>query len=135
MSNFTPMVTEDFDFDGDTVTVTFERMKRKHIVLLSPHMDPSQEGVVSFEDQVQFTEVAVEILPEVVKTLTGLVDSGGNNIALDTVLEETYFTKLVADIMSAVMKNSFLKSDDGKGEDEEKKSDKQSGEPLKGSKK
>ena len=113
MSRYTPKVTQQFEFDGDTVTVEFNRLKRKHLLVLSPHMTDDADKL-TFEDQVKFTEVAAEIMPECVISMTGLTDIDGNTISIETVTEDAYFVKLVSDIMGAIMSHSFMSEDEAK---------------------
>lgn len=111
MSNFTPSITEVFEFDGDTVKVTFNGLKRKHIITLSPYMS-EDANTISFQDQVKFAEAAATFMPEIITKIEGLNDADGNPIPLETMLSETYFTRLVSDIMTSILTHSFLKGEE-----------------------
>ena len=109
MSKFTKSLVETFDFDGDKVTITFKRLKRKHLIALSPHMTTS--GDIEFKDQVKFMDAAAEVLPDIIESMTGLVDADGNALTVEEMVDEMYFVPLVSDLMGKVMEQSFVKDE------------------------
>ena len=109
MSNFTKSLVEKFNFDGDEVTVTFTRLKRKHLISLAPHM--TADGNIAFSDQVKFMDAAAEVLPDIITSMTGLKDSDGNALTVEDVVNETYFVGLVSDLMTKVMEHSFVQGE------------------------
>jgi len=117
MSNYTRNIVKTFEFDGDSITVEFSRLKRKHLMALSPFL--SDDGAMKFSDQMEMINAASEFIPELIQSFDGLKDSNGDVISLSEVLEESYFTPLVSDILSAIMDVSFLNQADVKNSKEQ----------------
>lgn len=126
MSKFTPKVTKQYEFDGDTINVTFRRLKRAEALTLAPYARTEADGItVSFENQIKLLEVTGELLPNVIERFTGLfiddveVDyiKDGDTKNLDgwnSFLEEAYFFQLHSDILLDILNASFLSGDDKK---------------------
>ena len=65
MSRFTKNITKEFDFDGDNVTVTMKRLKRKDALKLMPYIgEPNEQGEVemTFNDQMEMIDVGGDML-------------------------------------------------------------------------
>lgn len=114
MSNFTPLVSKEYEFGGDKVQVTFARFKRKHMLEMMPFMaqvrtarenDDSQAASVATNQTLNLT---IGVLPEYVKTLTGLKDTEGNEIGIEVVADEMYFIDLAADIAMDILNESVV---------------------------
>jgi hypothetical protein len=116
MSNFTPLVTKEYEFEGDTVTVTFRRLKRKHMLQALPAMNRLSELDVNETEINNKTELVndfigsiIDAIPEYVETFSGLADSEGNPIGIETVINDFYFLKLATFISMDMVKSSTPK--------------------------
>lgn len=124
MSKFTKSITRTYDFEDDTVTVTMNRLKRKHALKLIPHIgEPDEDGrvVMNLDESMEFMDLAAGMLTQYITSMVGLVDDEGAQISVDDAFgeeAESYFIQLASDIMSDLMEASFIKPKD------EKKSDK-----------
>lgn len=110
MGNFTPKVKFTTEFDGDTISMELARLKRKHVVALSPFMKESDaEGntTMSFEDQAKFAEALTGVLPEVVFNFSGVTTSDGQPVSLETVISEAYYNGLVVLITQELFAISY----------------------------
>lgn len=110
MSNFTPLVTREYEFDGDTVKVTFSRLRRRDMLNVLPSfqaLGEMEEGSPEYNAGMQsvLNDVA-DILPNCVKTIEGLNDTEGNPVPLDSIINEMYFMKLSALITVDLIKES-----------------------------
>lgn len=97
MSKYTPSIKHTIKFDGDTVTMTLKRLKRQDMVKLNPVMvkvkpDMSEDDAILVADELRI------VIPGNVEDFTGLKDEEGNEIPLDTALEEYYFSPLMQQI-------------------------------------
>jgi len=122
MSKFTKSFRVELDFEGDHLVLVMERMKRKDALKLVPYMGaPDADGTVniSFGDQITVMNVAADLLPKYVKSLTGLVDEDGEAMTIEMIVDEAYFLTLIGQILNHLMVKSFI------GEAEVKKSNAQ----------
>ncbi len=112
MSNFTPLVTKTYDFDGDKVTVIFARLKRKDMLAVLPAYkrlnDADENSAEKAEAINDILNGIADSLPGYVKELTGLNDSKGNAITIETVVDEMYFMKLSSLIAADMMAESSI---------------------------
>lgn len=111
MSKFTQSVKKTFEFDGDTVAVSLARIKRGQMLQLSPHI-PGEGEAASAEQNLRLLEEASKFLPEVLKGFSGLADANGDNISLETMMDEAYFQPLLAEIISAWLETSAVSADE-----------------------
>lgn len=114
MSNFTPLVNKEYIHGDDTVTVSFARFKRKDMLNLMPLVQRLGKAKAK-KDDATVAEVTPEILnlslgllPEYVKTFTGLRAADGEPISIETVAEEMYFIDLASDIAMDIMDASIV---------------------------
>lgn len=113
MGNFTRAFTKHYDFDGDKVTVSMSRLKRKDALTLSPYMQQTNDGVdMAFSTQLEFMDAAANILPNCIKSVTGLIVDGEpldlkNEEDSDLLYTDMYFLPLLTDILKDVMTESF----------------------------
>ena len=116
MSGFTKSVTFKTTFDGDEVVCKMDRLSRKDMAKFAPYIDQTTAGEagMKFSDHIQMLEFACEVLPSYVKSLHGLKDAGGEPLELDTVLSESYFMQLVADILRELLECSMPHKEDEK---------------------
>jgi len=122
MSNFTPLVNKQYEFEGDTVKVRFARLKRKHMFKLMPLIQQARDAVGEDGDKSKMAEFSTEmlgsmldLLPSYVEEIDGLTDKAGNAISIDTVADDTYFIDLAGDIAMDILDASMvLKGADAK---------------------
>ena len=115
MSQFTPQVSHEVEFEGDVVTMKIRRMQRKDFQRLMPYMrEESDKITMSFSDKVEFGGVMFDLLPEYVSDFQGLMDAGGQPLAFDTIAGEVYFNDLLQDIATKLFSISRLSGDEAK---------------------
>lgn len=101
MSNFTPQVYKEYEFDGDTVKVTFSRLKRKHMLRATPAINKLQ-SMEDVPDSEKFGAMAdvldsiIDAIPEYVHEFEGLTDSQGQPVSIQTVVDDFYFLELAS---------------------------------------
>ena len=112
MSNFTPLVTKEYDFDSDHVTVTFSRLRRRDMLSAMPKFlqltklgedDPARGELI--------TDVLNDIadkIPEYVKSIDGLIAKDGTAVTIDTVVDDMYFMRLAMLISTDMMRESTI---------------------------
>jgi hypothetical protein len=109
MSNFTPLVNQEFEFEGDTIKVTFSRLLRKHMLAAMPLMKKLADAQDKEDEQGKQDVIndilneIVDVIPEYVKSFEGLNDAEGDAISIETVCSEFYFMKLAAEITTSVL--------------------------------
>jgi len=116
MSRFTNATHFEMEFEGDTIKISMQRMKRADYIKLAPfatYDDATGETTVRFKDQVDMMNMLVDVLPKYIKRFEGLLDDVGNEIKFKTVLEEAYFTGLVTDLVMKLFETSGLASKGG----------------------
>ena len=115
MSNFTPLVTKEYEFEGDKVKVTFKRLTRKQMLDAIPLMnkindlnsnDADLESTESLTAINDFLNDIIDELPSSVIELEGLNDADGNAVSITTVVDDMYFMKLAALICMDVVRES-----------------------------
>jgi len=115
MSNFTPLVSKEYEFDGDKVVVSFTRLRRKDMLKVLPAFkkiqdsnqvegEPMTEGFAEGINDI-LNDVA-ELIPNYVKEFTGLYDTDSTPITIETVVNELYFAKLSGMIVTDLIKES-----------------------------
>ncbi len=115
MSQFTPLVSFETEFEGDRITMKLRRLQRKDMQKLTPFMHAEDgETKVSFTSQMEFSGMAMDLLPEYVSEFKGLTDSEGNTMTIEAILEEVYFTSLLQELVVEVFSISRLSGDDAK---------------------
>lgn len=122
MSNFTPNFTKTFNFQGDTITVKFRRMKRQHMALLAPYFEESDEGLsLKFTDVQEFLDKCQLIFTDTIVSFNGLRTADGEEITEShdlyetEVLSGTYFQELLMEMTTELINQSSVsKSDMGK---------------------
>ena len=119
MSNFTPLVIQEYEFEADKVSITFSRLKRKDMIEAMPalsrlHSAKPDDGVDPTPVQEKEMSEAindvlnsiVDVIPGYVSEFTGLNDTEGNPVPIETVCAEFYFMKLAIKIAVGVMEAS-----------------------------
>jgi len=113
MSKFTKQIKRTYQFDGDEIQITMDRLKRKDALKIAPLMtEPDENGKVamSFEDSMKFADVASSILKKYITVFEGLKDGDGNALSVGDIFGEegaVYFMELVSEIISDLMEASF----------------------------
>jgi len=110
MSNFTPLVDKEYEFDGDTIKVTFSRLLRKDMLNVLPaflSLSKAEEGGEVYTESInEVLNNIADILPGYVKEFSGLNDSKGDPIDIETVVNEMYFMRLCSLIALDVIAES-----------------------------
>ena len=111
MSNFTPLVAKQYEFEGDTVKVSFARLKRKDMLKLMPiiqRMQRAEDDAQKGEAIAEMLTDSLKLLPDYVVEFEGLTDSHGNQIDIETVADDMYFMQLASDIVGDLMNESAV---------------------------
>ena len=109
MSNFTPLVSKTYEFEGDTVRVEFKRLKRKHMLNAIPALKRLQESdgdEAQLEKVNEFVNEIIDVIPEYIEVFDGLLDNQGQPITIETVIDDFYFLKLASQISMDMVKES-----------------------------
>ena len=119
MSNFTPLVIQEYEFEGDKVSIQFSRLKRKDMIDAMPALkrmsdakpDEGEDATVEQEEALSeaindVLNSIVDVIPGYVSEFTGLNDTEGNPVPIETVCAEFYFMKLAIKIAVGVMEAS-----------------------------
>lgn len=112
MSNFTPLVSKDYEFEGDSVHVSFSRLKRKHMLNAIPAFKAVADAEEAGDDEAKleamndFLGGIIDVIPEYVNRFEGLSDTAGNEVSITTVVNEFYFMKLASQICMDIVKES-----------------------------
>jgi len=108
MSNFLPLVEATFDFDGDTVAVSFERLSRQQMMEIAPFMPTNKDQVQTLEQQMIMGDKAINILKTNMKTFSGLKDKNSQEIPFEKAVDQAYFTHLFGQIASRLISESIV---------------------------
>jgi hypothetical protein len=110
MSKFTPLVKRTYEFQGDSISVSFRRLTRKHVLGFMPKVIAAQhcEGAEQLQAQNEMLNDLVDLLPQYVEEFTGLRDTDGNAVQFDTVVSEIFFIDLVTEIGTDLMNESMV---------------------------
>ncbi len=113
MSNFTPLVEHEFEFQGDVVKTTYSRLKRNDMLKVLPLMKSLKDDSENQEVINEILELLIDSIPGYITTFSGLKDADGNNIEIETVVEEFYFLTLAAQIALQMIKDSSATAGNG----------------------
>ena len=110
MSNFTPLVERTYEFDGDTVAISFSRLNRKDMMNVLPvfqELKDAEEGKAEHTEGINnVLNALADLIPTYVKKISGLFDSDGAEISIETIVNEMYFMKLSSMIAMDLIKES-----------------------------
>lgn len=112
MSNFTPLVEKQYEFEGDNISVKFSRLKRKHMLRALPAMNKlakaqTEENEDSANEFLNdFLNTIIDAIPEYIVEFSGLSDSQNNPVPIQTVVDDFYFLSLAAQISMDMVKES-----------------------------
>ncbi len=113
MSKYTNKVKFETEFEGDKITATLSRLKRKDFLKMLPYMKRDDDGnsAMTEEDEIKFMSIASDILPGYVVTFYGLVDNDGEVIEFTTVCNEVYFMSLTSLFVNKLFEISNMGKD------------------------
>lgn len=120
MGNFTKQITKTYEFDGDIVTVTMTRLRRIDAMVLTPFIKQYGDGSVkmSFGEQIDFINTAADILPNCIKSFSGLFIEGvevtRESEEFNIIMEDMYFMSLLSDILKDITVASFVSNEEKK---------------------
>ena len=114
MSNFTPLVSKTYTFEGDTITVEFARLKRMDVLMMMPKVQQAaalqikkdETGAALLNNEV--LNDLLTVLPDYVKKFDGLTYENGEPIKFSEAVDEMYFMDLITDIGMDVMNSSMV---------------------------
>lgn len=123
MSNFTPLVHKQYEFEGDKISVSFRRLKRKHMISISPMLAKLQsltdeQGNIPAEAIMDNNEALSDILdaiidhiPEYVSVFNGLTTADGLEVTVETVADDVYFMPLALQIAMDMVVESSVRAE------------------------
>jgi hypothetical protein len=125
VSNFTPLVLKEYDFDGDHIVIQFSRLKVKDLLTIVPsfseivelNVDESNatELLTKASDVFASLETFSELIIDYVKSVDGLTDSVGNDIGIEIIVSESYFLKLYVKLLvDMISESSTIQDKEGK---------------------
>lgn len=111
MSNFTPTVKYEVNFDGDHVVFHLRRLKVKQRakILASANGDTSPENRESL-----IADTAAAVLPECVVSMAGLTIEGAPVKDVADIVDETYFLGLLDNLLAELLRISRVREDEAK---------------------
>ena len=107
MSNYSPLVDFEIEFEGDTIKMRLKQLTRDVFLAWMPHLSNVDEnGALSAEATLKLIAEAGDVLPKFVKDFKGLKDADGNAVGIDVVVSEVYFMQLMSDIVRKLIEIS-----------------------------
>jgi hypothetical protein len=112
MSNFTPLVNQEYEFEGDKISITFSRLKRKDMLASMPALKRLTDANDSGDEDAKREAIndvlnnIADVLPGYVTSFEGLADGDGSPVAIEAVCETFYFMKLAAEIATGMLQAS-----------------------------
>jgi len=107
MSNFMPLVRREYEFEGDTISVSFTRLTRQQMIEISPYLPKDDHGL-SEDDNMSLIGKAIDILKKNVVDFSGLKNANGEPLAFLDIIDDTYFFSLSTDMVKDLMGESML---------------------------
>lgn len=114
MSKFTPSITRTYEYEGDTVTIVMNRLKRKDAVKMMPFFgEPDENGnyKMSVQQQMVLLDNCADIIRKNVVSITGMSFDEAVNDVIAVVFDEAYFLELLSDILNDMIEASFTKAE------------------------
>lgn len=108
MSRFLPLVTKKYEFEGDTITASFNRLTRKQMMAISPYIPANEEIEQTLEEQMKLINAAIDALKDNIKTFEGCKDSEGNALEFTDIADEAYFTNLLSEMATDLLNESMV---------------------------
>lgn len=107
---------EKIEFNGDVITIKFNRLTRAQFMSLQPFFENAQNGNVnmSFEDTAAFFDVVDSVVPDRLVHFSGIEvddqpyvynkdDENSGGFLFDCLLKEATFVELVQKILAAMI--------------------------------
>lgn len=111
MSNFTPLVEKEYEWQGDKITAHFARFKRKDMLSLMPaiqELNKAEDEGARAMGISNVLNLSLGLLPKYVKVFDGLKTKDGLDISIETVAEEMYFVDLAMEIAMDMLQESLV---------------------------
>jgi hypothetical protein len=105
MSNFTPLVEKEYEFEGDTVKVEFARLRREDVMALMPLM---RNMSTDAENMPAAIGMMIDLLPKYIRSMKGLKNADGEALDVETLAGEVYFLDLATDIATDMFDSSMV---------------------------
>jgi hypothetical protein len=102
VSNYVRSVPFKTLFDGDEVTARIRPVSRADVLSMTPKMTAEGLNIMTSADAV------AGLLPKYVDEFAGLKDAAGAAVTLETVCEDAYFSQLVVEIGTALVKTGQI---------------------------
>lgn len=110
--SFTKEFTVTTTFEDQEYVAVMTRLKRKTAIKLTPFMgeaDKNGDVKLTFEDQMKMLDVAGDMIPGHIVSLT----RDGESISKDSeeftnIIEETYYIQLLSELVGELVQNSFV---------------------------
>ena len=111
MSNFLPLVNKKYEFEGDTVTVSFSRLTRQQMLAITPFLPTKDGGGQTIEEQLKLMDATINALETNIDIFTGLKDSNGGALTFEAIVNQAYFTTFVSGIAGDLLKESSVEDE------------------------
>ena len=111
MSNFTPTVKFETEFEGDTVRMNLRRLKRGDMMKLSPYLTTETGGAI---DGMQLMDISAGFIRDYVFDFCGLTDAEGSELPFTAITDEVYFLGLISEIITRLFEISNMGEGDEK---------------------
>jgi len=112
MSNYSPLVKFETEFEGDKITMQLDQLTREVFLGWSPYMNlMDEDGNLDQEMTLKLVNESASMIPQFVKDFRGLKDANGDAIPLQTVVDKVYFIEIVTVIIMKLIEISRM----GKG--------------------
>jgi hypothetical protein len=113
MSRYTPSVSAEFDCEGDTVKIKFNRLTRNQFGKLSAFMmgaETNEEGASMMQPDraMAMLDACAEFLPDVITHFEGLTNADGEPLGKEVIFTESYFTPLLSEIVGTIAEASIV---------------------------
>lgn len=119
MSNFTPNIEFDTEFDGDKVKFVMKRLTNAQMMKIGAEaVNASKEqNTTAILSSIQTLVGSREILKDRIESVEGLKDKNGNAISIDVLLDNAYFMQLLDRASRFLIDQSMLLELDAKKSD------------------
>lgn len=104
MSGFNRVVKKVLSFEDDNVNVEMNRLSRADMYALKPYIETvvkvsaGSDVSISKDEFEYIVHASNDVITRNVK-ITGLYDAGGNELSIDDIVNETYFSSFIGEII------------------------------------
>ena len=106
MGKWTASVTLDsIEFDGDKIVFTVGRLLTEDMTVMSKYFEP-ETGKLKFNSNTEICEIAADILPKRVVSMSGMTKADGTEFTLTEFIaasKEFYFAPLLGELFGKLM--------------------------------